>query len=87
MQIINKTHKCSNCGCIAFPDSTHCPKCGMLYYDWNVADISEGVLRNTDNFTFIDPEPREVKITQIHCNVTSSYHREVRIVTKYCLQL
>lgn len=28
MQIINKTVKCNECGCVAFPDSKTCPKCG-----------------------------------------------------------
>ena len=31
MQIMNKVHKCSACGCIAFPDSTRCPKCDLPY--------------------------------------------------------
>ena len=31
MQIINKTVQCSECGCIALPDATYCPKCGTSY--------------------------------------------------------
>ena len=31
MQIINKTVQCSECGCIAFPDSINCPKCGASF--------------------------------------------------------
>ena len=31
MQIVNKTLKCSICGCISLPDATKCPKCGTHY--------------------------------------------------------
>lgn len=39
MQIINKVHKCSACGCIAFPDATRCPKCDMPFNHNNYNDI------------------------------------------------
>ena len=28
MQTMNRTRKCSNCGCVALFDSKTCPKCG-----------------------------------------------------------
>ena len=31
MQIINKTVRCSECGCIALPDAIKCPKCSNTY--------------------------------------------------------
>lgn len=31
MQLINKIRRCSNCGCISFPDSKSCPKCGNIF--------------------------------------------------------
>ena len=31
MQIMKDTVQCSNCGCIALPDATKCPKCGAPY--------------------------------------------------------
>jgi uncharacterized OB-fold protein len=46
MQIINKVRKCPACGCIAFPDSTRCPKCDLPYTVSNVSDakIDEGCI-------------------------------------------
>ena len=38
MQIINKTVQCSECGCIAFPDAIHCPKCGASYREGKAKD-------------------------------------------------
>jgi uncharacterized membrane protein YvbJ len=31
MKLINKTLRCSNCGCRFFPDAMTCPKCGKAY--------------------------------------------------------
>ena len=31
MQTINQTIRCSECGCISFPDSMYCPKCGASF--------------------------------------------------------
>jgi hypothetical protein len=46
MQIINKTVRCSECGCIAFPDSMYCPKCGASFRNNKIK-----------RFTFENPEP------------------------------
>lgn len=35
MQIVNKTRKCSNCGCVALLDSKICPKCGKYFNNKN----------------------------------------------------
>jgi hypothetical protein len=53
MQIINKTVRCSECGCIAFPDSMYCPKCGASYRN-NRISIAE--IKN--------PEPIKVAADQ-----------------------
>ena len=31
IQAIKDTIQCSRCGCIALPDATKCPKCGVAY--------------------------------------------------------
>ena len=32
MKLINQTRRCSSCGCISFPDSRVCHKCGKSHY-------------------------------------------------------
>jgi hypothetical protein len=36
MKLINKTRRCSSCGCISFPDSRVCPKCGKSHIETGI---------------------------------------------------
>ncbi len=48
MQIVNKTHRCSKCGCIAFPDAIRCPKCDTIYNDNKAGGSSKAIFSTMD---------------------------------------
>ena len=48
MMLINTTRKCSNCGCISFPDSRLCPKCGSSFHSKPIS-LPEERAQENDN--------------------------------------
>jgi uncharacterized OB-fold protein len=43
MKLINQTRRCSSCGCISFPDSRVCPKCGKSHIETGLASTEPAV--------------------------------------------
>jgi rRNA maturation protein Nop10 len=41
MQIVNKTRKCTSCGCVALLDSKICPKCGKYFSKNNPTNMDD----------------------------------------------
>lgn len=48
MRLVNKTKQCSQCGCISFPDSKHCPKCGKSYTGIVIPQRHDTVLKRLE---------------------------------------
>lgn len=82
LQAVKATLRCSQCGCIALPDATKCPKCGALYHK-----DKEEVLFDTFRLTSIAPEPVRtakdttecLKVVQVNYELDCPRHGRVRI--------
>ena len=59
MQMINKMVQCSECGCIAFPDAIHCPKCGANYREGKTVKEIREVFEKISSFS--TPAPVDIK--------------------------
>jgi hypothetical protein len=49
--MINKMVQCSECGCIAFPDAIHCPKCGANYREGKTVKEIREVFEKISSFS------------------------------------
>ncbi len=84
MQIINQTIRCSECGCISFPDSMYCPKCGASF-------------RNKTSLTKVEkPEPvkltpnlgatqQDQSIIEAYCELICPQYGQINIRTTFIL--
>ena len=48
MKLINQTKRCSSCGCISFPDSRSCPKCGKSHVETSLVKAPQPAVENMD---------------------------------------
>ena len=79
MQIINKTVQCTECGCIAFPDAIHCPKCGASYRETKrKSEISEVVKRITC-FSLQEPADASKSIIETYYQLICPHHGQVDV--------
>jgi uncharacterized C2H2 Zn-finger protein len=79
MQIINKTIQCPQCGCIAFPDAIHCPKCGSSYRESKAkAEIKE-VFKSIDYLSTQGRDNADNTIMKAYYQLICPHHGQVDV--------
>ena len=87
MQIINKTIRCSQCGCIAFPDAMRCPKCNNSYRDGRAkAEIRE-ISKSIDYFSTQWWDTTGSTTINAYYQLTCPHHGQIDIKTAMVLPL
>jgi hypothetical protein len=81
MQTINKTVQCSECGCIAFPDATYCPKCGASYRNNKTQKQIAEKLQNIVDFSTPDTFNANQSILEACCQFICPHHGQINIRT------
>lgn len=81
MQIINKTIQCPECGCVSFPDSKYCPKCGTSYKDNPIKQELKDIFINTSLIAIERPMDTEGTIIKAYYQLICLSHGQVDVNT------
>ena len=79
MQIINKTIQCPQCGCIAFPDAIHCPKCGSSYREIKAKAEIKKVFKSIDCLSAQERYNADNTIMKAYYQLTCPHHGQVDV--------
>ena len=81
MQVIKDTVQCSRCGCIALPDATKCPKCGVAY-DGNGAKQMIDTIRCFSSPSIEEPRMEkdgDVRVIRAYYQLTCPRHGKIHV--------
>jgi DNA-directed RNA polymerase subunit M/transcription elongation factor TFIIS len=81
MQIINKTIQCPECGCIAFPDAIHCPRCGASYRGRNVKVETREIFKNISHLPTQGPDDIDKTMMKAYFQLICPHHGQIDIKT------
>jgi hypothetical protein len=79
MQIINKTIQCPQCGCIAFPDAIHCPKCGSNYRENKAKTEIKEMLKITNYLSTQGRDNTDNTIMKACYQLTCPHHGQIDV--------
>lgn len=81
MQIINKMVQCSECGCIAFPDAIHCPKCGASYRESKAKREIRQIFEKPGCFSAPVPVDAATLLMETYSQFICPHHKQLDIRT------
>jgi len=79
MQIINKMIQCPKCGCIAFPDAIHCPRCGSNYRELKANLERKEIFKKVDYLFIQGQENTDNTILKAYYKVTCPHHGHIDV--------